>query len=51
MIPAAIVFLLFFAILAFSWFYLQRAKTRDAGKTATSESVPTEAPASNDPAP
>ena len=26
------VFLLFFAILAFGWFYLQRAKARDAAK-------------------
>jgi Flp pilus assembly protein TadG len=51
MIPAAIVFLLFFAILAFAWFYLQRAKLRDAGKTATSDPVKTEAPAPTDPAP
>ncbi len=31
-----VIFLLFFAVLAFAWFYLQRAKSRDAGKTADS---------------
>jgi Flp pilus assembly protein TadB len=30
---AFIVFLLLFAILAFAWFYLQRAKRRDATTT------------------
>ncbi len=30
--PVIVVFLLLFAILAFGYFYLQRAKTRDAGK-------------------
>jgi predicted negative regulator of RcsB-dependent stress response len=30
-----IVFLLFAAVLAFGWFYLQRAKARDAAKTST----------------
>jgi Flp pilus assembly protein TadG len=29
-----IIFLLFFAVLAFGWFYWQRAKARDAGTTA-----------------
>jgi Flp pilus assembly protein TadG len=28
--PVIIIFLLLFAILAFGWFYLQRAKARDA---------------------
>ncbi len=28
-----VVFLLFFAVLAFGWFYWQRAKARDAGTT------------------
>ena len=27
-----VIFLLFFAVLAFGWFYWQRAKTRDAAK-------------------
>ena len=27
-----VIFLLFFAVLAFGWFYWQRAKARDAGK-------------------
>jgi hypothetical protein len=36
--PAVIVvFLLFFAILAFAWFYLQRAKARTAGPDQTVE--------------
>lgn len=29
-----VIFLLFFAVLAFAWFYLQRAKARDAAKPA-----------------
>jgi hypothetical protein len=35
--PTAIIviFLLFFAVLAFGWFYLQRAKTRDVVTTDT----------------
>ena len=49
MIPAAVIFLLFFAILAFAWFYLQRAKSRDAGKTNTDTSEATSRP--SDPAP
>ena len=32
MTPFIVVFLLLFAILAFAWFYLQRAKTRSAGE-------------------
>lgn len=32
-----VVFLLFFAVLAFGWFYWQRAKTRAANTTAASE--------------
>jgi hypothetical protein len=56
--PVAIivVFMLFFAVLAFAWFYLQRAKARDAaapadvaaGSVAATESAP---PASAEPAP
>lgn len=30
-----VIFLLFFAVLAFGWFYWQRAKARDAGTTVT----------------
>ena len=33
------IFLLFFAVLAFGWFYWQRAKARDAGKSASTEST------------
>jgi hypothetical protein len=29
-----VIFLLFFAVLAFAWFYVQRAKARDAAKAA-----------------
>ena len=29
-----VIFMLFFAVLAFAWFYLQRAKARDSAKTA-----------------
>jgi Flp pilus assembly protein TadG len=38
-----VIFLLFFAVLAFGWFYLQRAKARDTVATvdATPASVPT----------
>jgi hypothetical protein len=38
-------FLLFMAVLIAAWFYLQRAKVRDAGKTTTSTS--TDAPSAN----
>ena len=45
-----IVFFLFFAVLAFAWFYLQRAKARDAA-TATSDVAPaTAAPVETAPA-
>lgn len=37
-----VIFLLFFAVLAFGYFYLQRAKTRDAGET-TVEHTPADA--------
>jgi hypothetical protein len=30
-----VIFLLFIAVLAFGWFYWQRAKTRDAAKGST----------------
>ena len=52
-----IIFLLFFAVLAFGWFYWQRAKARTAGETsdvateaADAAPAPTEtdAPASSD---
>lgn len=33
-------FLLFLAVLIAAWFYLQRAKARDAGKTTVSQSDP-----------
>jgi predicted negative regulator of RcsB-dependent stress response len=36
-----LVFLLFFAVLAFGWFYWQRAKTRTASTTAASEPAET----------
>lgn len=35
-----VIFLLFFAVLAFGWFYLQRAKTRDAGSVEVSTAAP-----------
>jgi hypothetical protein len=31
------IFLLFIAVLTYGWFYLQRAKSRDAAKRATTE--------------
>ena len=34
-----VIFLLFFAVLAAGWFYLQRAKARDAGKVSTDSSA------------
>ncbi len=36
-----VIFLLFFAVLAAGWFYLQRAKARDAGKASTDSSATT----------
>ncbi len=48
--PTAIIviFLLFFAVLAFAWFYVQRAKTRDVVATDTAGSS-TVAPADTAP--
>lgn len=37
-----VVFFLFFAVLAFGWFYLQRAKTRDAATTVETAAPTTE---------
>ena len=34
-----VIFLLFFAVLAFSWFYWQRAKARDAAKQSHVDSA------------
>jgi hypothetical protein len=34
-----VIFLLFAAVLAFAWFYLQRAKVRDAGTTVETAAV------------
>jgi predicted negative regulator of RcsB-dependent stress response len=34
-----VIFLLFFAVLAFGWFYWQRAKTRAAGKPASTDAT------------
>jgi hypothetical protein len=44
-----IIFLLFFAVLAFAWFYLQRAKARDAGAGESTESASTPAMAATTP--
>lgn len=41
-----VIFLLFFAVLAFAWFYWQRAKARDAVDTAADTSAPAEPAAS-----
>jgi hypothetical protein len=38
-----VIFLLFFAVLAAGWFYLQRAKARDADKVSTESSATTTA--------
>ena len=35
-----VVFLLFIAVLAFGWFYVQRAKARDAAKTPSGQGSP-----------
>ena len=57
MVEAAVIFLLFFAVLAFAWFYLQRAKGRDVANTATSDAraettaAPDAASRPTDPAP
>ena len=34
-----VIFLLFFAILAFGWFYWQRAKARDAANVTSAEAA------------
>jgi predicted negative regulator of RcsB-dependent stress response len=34
-----VVFLLFFAVLAFGWFYWQRAKARDAAKASHADTT------------
>ena len=39
-----VIFLLFFAVLAFAWFYWQRAKARDAVNTAAESPAETAAP-------
>ena len=43
-------FLLLAAVLIAGWFYLQRAKTRDANVTTVSTTAPTDAPATDRPA-
>lgn len=35
-----VIFLLLFAVLAAAWFYLQRAKARDAGPASPSDDTP-----------
>jgi len=45
-----IIFLLLFAILAFGWFYLQRAKARDAGTADAAPAAVAAAPAATPPA-
>jgi hypothetical protein len=37
-----VIFLLFFAVLAFAWFYLQRAKARTAPPSQTTDSAAAE---------
>lgn len=39
--PLIVIFLLFVAVLAFAWFYLQRAKARDAGAATTPSTTTT----------
>jgi len=39
-----VIFLLFFAVLAFAWFYWQRAKARGAGETTVDRRTDTTAP-------
>lgn len=54
-----VIFLLFFAVLAFAWFYLQRAKARDVVTTDTAststvtpaDTAPEASAGSVDPAP
>lgn len=42
-----LIFLLFFAVLAFGWFYLQRAKRRDTAGAATSTTTATADPSTH----
>jgi hypothetical protein len=44
-----VIFLLFFAVLAFAWFYLQRAKARDAATGDSTDSTATPAMAASSP--
>ena len=44
-----VIFLLFFAVLAFAWFYLQRAKARDASSVESADSTATPAMAASSP--
>ena len=39
---AIVIFLLFFTVLAFAWFYLQRAKARTVPPSQTTESTTAE---------
>ena len=39
---AIVIFLLFFAVLAFAWFYLQRAKSRTESPSSTTETPASE---------
>ena len=45
-----VIFFLFFAVLAFGWFYLQRAKARDAATATPDVAAATTAPAETAPA-
>ena len=51
MLPFIVIFMLFFAVLAFAWFYLQRAKGRDGATTATHPETVTDTASAGDPAP
>jgi predicted negative regulator of RcsB-dependent stress response len=44
-----VIFMLFFAVLAFGWFYWQRAKARDAGKVTDADANTTSASTSDAP--
>lgn len=56
MVEAGVIFLLLFAVLAFAWFYLQRAKTRASTTVVDAHPVADKDPAEpvhrpTDPAP
>ena len=51
MVEAAVVFLLFFAVLAFAWFYLQRAKARPTTTSVVDDRPAETAVGPTDPAP